>query len=170
MLLSEKNITLRPLTEEDTKPMAVLANNRNIWNNLRDLLPSPYTENDAETFIRLVKQEQLQTKFAIDYNEQFCGVIGLVPQQDVYKKTAEIGYWLGEPFWNKGIATIAVKLITEYGLNSLNFIRIHTGVFEYNIGSMRVLEKNGYEKDGVFKKSIFKNGQICDEHRFSITK
>ena len=168
MILSEKNITLRPLTEEDTKPMALLANNRNIWNNVRDLLPSPYTEKDAETFIHLVKEETAQTKFAIDYKKQFCGVIGLVPQQDVYKMTAEIGYWIGEPFWSKGIATVAVKLITDYGLHTLGFNRIHTGVFEYNIGSMRVLEKNGYGKDGIFKKSIFKNGKIWNEHRFSI--
>ena len=108
--------------------------------------------------------------FAIDYEGQFCGVIGLTRQTDVYKKTAEIGYWIGEPFWNKGIATKSVKLMTSYGLQSLDFIRIHTGVFEYNIGSMRVLEKNGYTKDGVFKKSIFKNGKIWDEHRYSIIK
>lgn len=105
--------------------------------------------------------------FAIEYDKQFCGMAGLVAQQDVYKKTAEIGYWIGEPYWSKGIATIAVKLLTAYAFDELNFIRIHTGVFEYNIGSMKVLTKNGYEKDGIFRKSIFKDGKIYDEHRFS---
>ena len=108
--------------------------------------------------------------FAIEFEGNFCGVIGLIAQTDIYKKTAEIGYWVGEPFWNKGIASNAVKLITDYGLNQLDFIRIHTGIFEYNIGSMRVLLKNGYEKDGIFKNALFKNGQIWDEHRFSKTK
>ena len=79
-------------------------------------------------------------------------------------------YWLGEPYWNKGIATIAVKLITDYGLYQLEYIRIYTGVFEYNAGSMKVLIKNSYFKDGIFKKSIPKNGQIFDEHRFSKIK
>jgi len=85
----------------------------------------------------------------------------------VYHRTAEIGYWLGEPFWNKGIITIAVGLITEFGFNELDLIRIHTGIFEYNIGSMKVLEKNGYKKDGVFEKNITKNGKIVNEHRYS---
>ena len=108
--------------------------------------------------------------FAIEYDRKFCGVIGLIGQSDVYKRTAEIGYWLGEPYWNKGIATVCVNLLTDYGFNQLDFIRIHTGVFEYNIGSMKVLSKNGYSKDGIFKKSILKNGQIFDEHRFSKIK
>lgn len=108
--------------------------------------------------------------FAIEYNKQFCGMVGLLGQSDVYKKTAEIGYWIGEPYWNKGIATVAVKLLTVYGFDQLDVIRIHAGIFEYNIGSMKVLTKNGYEKEGVFKKSILKDGKIYDEHRFSKTK
>jgi RimJ/RimL family protein N-acetyltransferase len=97
-------------------------------------------------------------------------MIGLVAEKDVYRRTANIGYWLGEPFWNNGIITKAVKLITDYGFNKLNFIRIHTGIFEFNIASMKVLEKNGYVKDGVFKKNIFKNGKVWDEHRYSKIK
>jgi ribosomal-protein-alanine N-acetyltransferase len=169
-MFKEDNIILRSLINSDEESLATLANNKKIWDNVRDYFPFPYTNNDAKTFINLTKQEEIPMTFAIEYNGQFCGIIGLEGQSDVYKKTAEIGYWIGEPFWNKGIATSAVKLVTEYGLKSLDFIRIHTGVFEFNTGSMRVLEKNGYEKDGVFKKSIFKNEQIWDEHRFSIIK
>ena len=169
-MLRKGQILLRPLIDEDQKSLANLANNKKIWDNVRDLLPNPYTNKDAEIFINITKQEDTPMTFAIEFQKQFCGVIGLVRQSDVYRKTAEIGYWIGEPFWNKGIATTAVNLITDYGLNSLDLNRIHTGVFEYNIGSMRVLEKNGYSKDGIFKKSIIKNGQVCDEHRFSITK
>jgi [ribosomal protein S5]-alanine N-acetyltransferase len=158
------------LQDHDTGPLAHLANNKNISDNLRDFFPYPYSTADAIFFIRLVKKEDPQMTFAITYQGQFCGVIGLIGQPDVYCKTAEIGYWLGEPFWNKGICTAAVKLVTDYGLKKLDFIRIHTGVFEYNIGSMRVLEKNGYKKEGIFEKSVFKNGKIWDEHRFAKTK
>ncbi|HEV8083166.1 MAG TPA: GNAT family protein [Chitinophagaceae bacterium] len=169
-MLKEGNIILRPLYDNDANVLAQLANNKKIWDNIRDFLPSPYVIDDANHFIKLTQKENPQMTFAIGYDSQFCGVIGLLGQSDVYKRTAEIGYWIGEPYWNKGIATVSVKLLTEYGFNKLDFIRIHTGVFEYNIGSMKVLKKSEYSKDGVFKKSILKNGQIFDEHRFSKTK
>ena len=169
-MLKEGAIILRPLYDNDLDALARLANNRKIWDNVRDILPSPYSIDDANYFIKLTQKENPQTTFAIEYCKEFCGVIGLVGQSDVYKKTAEIGYWIGEPYWNKGIATVSVKLLTQYGFDQLDFIRIHTGVFEFNIGSMKVLKKNGYSKDGIFKKSILKNGQIFDEHRFSKTK
>ena len=154
------------LKDEDASALAQLANNKKVWDNLRDVLPHPYTMEDAVSFINITKQENPQVSFAVEYDGAFCGMIGLVPQKDVYRKTAEIGYWLGEPFWAKGIATKAVALITDYGFNELNFIRIHTGIFEYNIASMKVLEKNGYMKDGIFQKSVFKNNKIWDEHRY----
>ena len=166
-MLSEGKIGLRSLKIDDKMSLASLANNKNIFDNVRDYLPFPYKESDAEEFIQLVQKENPQTTFAIEYEGQFCGMCGLMLQADVYRKTAEIGYWIGEPFWNKGIATMAVKLLTQYGFNHLDLVRIHTGVFEYNRASMKVLEKNGYEKDGIFKKSIIKNGSIWNEHRYS---
>ncbi len=169
MLHSEK-IILRSLTDDDASALALLADNKKIWDNVRDILPHPYTIDDAIFFINLTKEENPQMSFAIEYEGKFCGMIGLVAQQDVYRRTAEIGYWLGEPFWGKGIATEAVGLITDYGFNELGFVRIHTGIFEHNIGSMKVLEKNGYKKDGVFEKNIIKNGKMIDEHRYSKIK
>lgn len=166
-MLREGNIVLRRLTIGDKQSLAMLANNKKIWDNVRDYLPFPYTLQDAEIFINHYKNEDVPTVFAIEFDGRFCGVIGLVKQSDVYKLTAEIGYWLGEPFWGKGIATTAVKLMTQYGFDTLKLVRIHTGIFEYNIASMHVLEKNNFEKDGIFKKSILKNGKIWDEHRFS---
>jgi len=163
-----RDITLRKLTLSDRKNLALLANNKKVWDNLRDYIPFPYTEKNAEDFIALVKDESPTLTFAIAYKEQFCGVISLIRQADVYRLTAEIGYWIGEPFWNKGIATEAVQFITAYGFTELELVRIHTGIFEYNKTSMRVLEKCGYTKDGVFEKSVIKNDQIWDEHRYSI--
>lgn len=166
-MLQQDKIILRSLTDDDKEALAQLANNKKIYDNVRDGLRHPYTIDDAVFFINSTKNKNPQVSFAIEYDGAFCGMIGLIPQKDVYRKTAEIGYWLGEPFWNKGIVTTAVALITEYGFDELNFIRIHTGIFEYNIASMKVLEKNGYAKDGVFEKSIIKNEKIWNEHRYS---
>ena len=169
-MLQVENIILRSLNNDDAPALAALANNKKIWLNVRDALPHPYTLNDAFFFIDLIKNNDPQTSFAIEYDGALCGMIGLVPQKDVYRLTAEIGYWLGEPFWNKGIITKAVALITNYAFDVLGFIRIHTGIFEYNIASMKVLEKNGYKKDGVFEKSVIKDGKIFNEHRYSKLK
>jgi len=169
-MLQHEKIILRPLNNNDSTELALLANNKKIWDNLRDYIPFPYTINDAISFINMVKDQKPFMTFAIEFDGHLCGVIGLVAQKDVYRKTAEVGYWIGEPYWNKGIATVAVKLITEYGFDQLDYVRIHTGVFEYNTGSMKVLEKNGYKKDGIFETAILKNSQIWNEHRFSKIK
>ena len=159
-------VSLRKLVLEDKTKIAQLLNNKNIWDNLRNHVPFPYSEQDAINFIGFVNSNDQQEVFAIDYQEEFCGIIGLIIQEDVYVKTAEIGYWLGEPFWGKGIMTKAVELMTEYGFGKLKLVRIYTGVFEYNITSMKVLEKNGYVKEGIFKKAIYKNRKTWDEHRY----
>ena len=159
-------IKIRPLNLSDKSELANLANNKKIWDNLRDYIPYPYNENDANNFIKLTEQESPKQNFGIEYNGKLCGVIGLIVQKDVYRKSAEIGYWIGEPYWGKGIATKAVELITDYGFNTLDLKRIYTGVFEYNIASMKVLEKNGFEKEGILKKAVLKNEIFFDEHRY----
>ncbi len=159
-------VKIRQFTVLDQSELARLANNKNVWDNLRDYIPFPYTEKDAESFIRLNLKENPQQNFGIAFDNELCGVIGLIPQKDVYRKSAEIGYWLGEPFWGKGIATEAVRQITEYGFARLGIIRIYSGVFDYNIASMKVLEKNGFKKEGIFRNAIIKNGKVFDEHRY----
>ncbi len=162
----KEKIKIRPLNLSDKSELAKLANNKKIWDNLRDYFPYPYNENDADFFIKLTEQENPKQNFGIEYNGKLCGVIGLIIQKDVYRKSAEIGYWIGEPYWGMGIATKAVELITVYGFNTLNLNRIYTGVFEYNTASMKVLEKNGFEKEGIFKMAVFKNEKFFDEHRY----
>ena len=166
MFLKEDQIVLRNFKLSDAAKMAVLANNEKISCNLRDAFPHPYTVQDAENFINSFMNQEPVTFFAIEYKGEYTGNISLMMGQDVYRRSAEVGYFIGEPFWHKGIVTIALKLITKYGFEELDIVRIHTGVFEYNTESMKVLEKNGYEKDGVFKKSITKKGQLWDEHRY----
>ncbi|HNY08100.1 MAG TPA: GNAT family protein [Bacteroidales bacterium] len=167
MNLISGNVKLRSFTENDAQRMAELANNEKISQNLRDGFPHPYTLNDARTFIKNCMNQNPITTFAIEYNGEHVGNVGLMPGQDVYRKSAEIGYFIGEPYWNKGIATIAINLITEYGFKDLGLVRIHAGVFEYNNASMHVLEKCGYERDAIFKKAIVKKNSIWDEYRYS---
>jgi len=162
----ENLVNIRPLEFSDKSELARLINNKSVWDNLRDYIPFPYSEKDADFFISLTKEESPQQSFAIDFKEKLCGVIGLLIRKDVYRRSAEIGYWLGEPYWGLGIATKAVGLITKYGFEELNLNRIYAGVFEYNVASMKVLEKNGFEKEGIFRNAILKNNQVYDEHRY----
>lgn len=104
----------------------------------------------------------------VEYEGALAGVVGLVPQTDVYRISAEIGYWLGESFWGKGIMTEAVKRMVDYGFNHLNLVRIFTGVFDFNKGSQRVLEKAGFQLECIFRKALIKNGVVCDEYRFAV--
>ena len=167
MELEDKNIRLRPLHYNDRENLARLANNKKIWKVLRDLFPYPYTIKDAENFIDMVKTHESMITFAIEYHHEFAGVISLIVQQDVYRKSAETGYWIGEPFWGKGIATSALGLLTEYGFKELKLKRIFASVFEGNEASYRVLEKCGYKHEGTFRKAVFKNKHLIDELRFA---
>ncbi len=167
MKLKSGNIVLRELRKSDAKRLSELANNEKISRNLRDGFPNPYTETDAENFLAKFTNQDPVTFFGIDYNGEYVGNISLVPCEDIYRRSAEIGYFIGEPYWNKGIVTTAVNLITDYGFNQLGIIRIQTGVFEYNIASQRVLEKCGFVKEGVFRKSVFKQNKSWDEVRYS---
>ncbi len=170
MELVDEEVRLRPLRYSDREQIAKLANNRKIWNNLRDMLPHPYTLEDADKFLDMVKKQEPLVSFAIEYKYAFAGVIGMVPGVDVYRKGSEIGYWLGEPFWGKGIATKAVKLATKYAFEELKFERLHAGVFETNDASKRVLEKCGYTLECITKKAIFKNNKLMAEYKYVIFK
>jgi RimJ/RimL family protein N-acetyltransferase len=165
---AHEEVKLRQFKPEDASSMQELANNEKVARNLRDAFPHPYTLEDAKGFIDHVKDQDPPLVFAISYNDTYVGNIGLGPSEDVYRRSAEIGYFIGEPYWNKGIATKAVKLITEYGFSTLNLVRIHTGIFEFNPASMRVLEKGGFEKEAIFKASISKMGKIWNEHRYAL--
>lgn len=160
-------VIIRLLQENDAERLALLANNKNISDNLRDGFPHPYTINDALDFIAKFKDQKQAKVFAIEYNDEYVGNIGLTQETDIYRNSAELGYFIGEPYWNMGITSIAIKLICEYGFNQMDIVRIHCGVFEYNIASQRLLEKCDFQKEGIFKKAISKKGKIWDEVRFA---
>jgi len=170
MELTNGLIILRALRYSDKEVIAALANNKRIWNNLRDEFPYPYTENDALKFIDAIKMKEIQVDFAIEYEHKFTGVISLTLQKDILRHSAEIGYWIGEPFWRKGIGTAAVALIVEFGFKTLGLQRIFASVFEGNIASQKVLEKCGFQLEGTFRKGVFKNNRFLNDHRYGLTK
>jgi RimJ/RimL family protein N-acetyltransferase len=167
MILRSVEVELRPLTETDAPLMAELANNERISQNLRDGFHHPYTLADAGNFINSFKDNTVAIVFAITYKGEYAGNISLMPGTDVYRKSAELGYFIGEPYWNKGIVTKAVNLIVDYGFSTLGFVRVHAGIFEYNVSSQRVLEKCGFVKEGIFTKSVFKMNKLWDEVRYA---
>ena len=161
---------LRKICRTDAEQIAKLMNNKKVVANLRDLIPFPYRLEDAEEFIGFCEHEDPAANFAIDLDGLLAGVIGLTIQNDIHRKTAEIGYWLGEPFWNKGIMTEAVKAIVDYGFKELDLVRIFTGVFEHNKASHRVLQKAGFKFECIFRKAIIKYGEVMDEFRYAIIR
>jgi ribosomal-protein-alanine N-acetyltransferase len=171
MIIAENDVCkLRSLELDDLEIFAQYANNQKIAINLRDGFPHPYILENAKAFYELVKSEVPENKFVIEYKGNFVGMIGLMPLKDVYRKSAEIGYWLAEPFWNKGIMTKAVISMVDWGWKNLDIVRIHTGIYSYNKASARVLEKSGFTFECEFINSIYKNGIFSNELRYSILK
>ena len=166
MILAAHDIRLRPFEDADIPSLTAVGNNKKIWDNLRDFFPHPYTEDDARVFIRKCRAENPQLTFVIEYQGNTAGCIGLVKQTDIYRLTAEIGYWIGEPYWGLGIATASVNLVAGYAFNHLGLVRIFTGVFDFNRASQRVLEKAGFRLEGIFENSVLKNGKIIHEFRY----
>jgi RimJ/RimL family protein N-acetyltransferase len=170
VIAKDGDVILRKLREDDIDRLAEYANNKKVSRNLRDGFPNPYTVADAKSFIEMANAKNPITIFAVEYQRDYVGNISLTVGSDVYRKSTEIGYFIGEPFWNKGIMTKAVNLITEFGFKQLDIFRIYTGIFEYNKSSQRVLEKCGFIKEAVFKKAICKNNKIYDEIRYAKIK
>lgn len=152
---------------EDAPSVAKYADNRNIWINLRDAFPHPYSLQDAESFLTRVIESNPRTVFAIATKIESIGSIGLMVGKDVHRFTAEIGYWLAEPFWGKGIMTEAVKTLTAYATRDLKLHRIFAEPYTTNPASARVLEKAGFVREGRLRSNVFKDGRILDQFLYS---
>ena len=160
---------LREFRKGDEPSLVRHANNRNVWLNLRDAFPFPYTPADARHWIKLATTNGFNYVFAIDVEGFAVGAIGLHPGVDVHRHSAEIGYWLSEEYWGRGIATEAVQVVTNYAFTTLGMSRVHAEVFHWNAASMRVLEKAGFVREGLLKKSAIKDQQWVDEVVFAKT-
>lgn len=162
--------TLRPWNMDDLPNLVKYANNPKIAKNLMDIFPHPYSSDDGKAFIKRNTESSPTTTMAIDYKGEAIGAIGLHQQNDIFKKSAEMGYWLAEPFWGKGIMTIMVKEMVQYGFEYLDINRIFARPFSSNIGSQMVLAKAGFNLEAKLFKTIYKNGEYLDELIYAIRK
>ena len=166
ILLEGERCRVREWAKTDAESLAEHANNINVAGNLRDRFPHPYTVKDARAFLRQAVAAKDPTNLAIETGGQAVGAIGYVPGRDVERFSAEIGYWLGEPFWGRGIVTEALQLVTQHAFEQMNFLRLFALPFADNAGSVRVLEKAGYVLEGRLRRSAIKDGVIRDQLMF----
>lgn len=156
----------------DAAALTVAISNKKILDNLRDGLPYPYTEKDGEDYISdmLSTNEDETFAFAITSDNKVIGSIGVFRQENIHRQTAELGYYISEEYWGKGIMTEAVKQICEYVFSNSDIIRIYAEPFAYNIASCRVLEKAGFQYEGTLRNNAVKNGKVIDMKMYSILK
>ena len=156
----------------DAKDLATALSNKKVQDNLRDGLPYPYTEQDGKEFISamLSADENETFAFAIMVDDKVVGSIGIFRQGNIHSQTAELGYYIAEEYWGKGIMTEAVKQICEYVFGDSDIIRIYAEPFAYNIASCRVLEKVGFQYEGTLRSNAVKNGKVIDMKMYSLIK
>jgi len=154
----------RPYNLDYADMFAQIRNNPNILDNGYDKTPNPFTKQDAINFINIQLGKIPPQRFLLFFDNELAGEIGITIQEDVHRLCAEIGYFIAEPFWGKGLATEAIKKMTEYTFTTFEIVRISAGVFDFNKASMKALEKNGYYLESIRKKSVIKNGKIIDDY------
>lgn len=170
MPLKSTQCTLRAWQSDDVEALLRHANNRHIWRNLRDRFPHPYTPADAASWLHHTTENPHEPNFAIEVAGEAVGGIGLILGQDIDRRSAEIGYWLSEQFWGQGIITDAVRALTEYGFATFDLCRIWANVFAWNPGSMRVLEKAGFVREGLLRRAATKEGQTIDMVLYALVR
>lgn len=165
-------IEIREWKVSDAEALAGLLNDKRILDNLRDGLPYPYTESDALWYINscLSADKNKQFCFAIVNNDRVVGSLGIFRQENIHFKTAELGYYLGVDYWGKGIMTEAVRLACKYVFDNTDIVRVYAEPFAENIGSCRVLEKNGFVLEGILRKNAYKNGSFRDMKMFALVR
>ncbi|HSL89186.1 MAG TPA: GNAT family protein [Ignavibacteriaceae bacterium] len=161
---------IRSYENSDIDALIKYANNVNVSRWLMNTFPFPYTTDEAVIWLANCAAQDPETNFAIADDKELIGAIGLKLFDDVFIHNAEIGYWLGEPFWGKKIITNAVKEMTKFGFNNFNLNRIFANVFEGNPASASVLENCGYSLEGILKKAVFKKGKFLDQYIYAILK
>lgn len=163
---------LRKWRIEDIESVARYANNDKIACNLRDAFPYPYTRKDAENYVEgcINSSEDNQLCRAIVVDGKAVGSIGVFVGSDVYRKSAELGYWLAEEYWNKGIMSAAVRQICADAFESFDIVRIYAEPFAHNAGSRKVLENAGFTLEGVMKNGVYKTGQVCDYCMYALLR
>ena len=170
--LGETDMELKKWTRDWINDLARFANNKKIADNVRNVFPHPYTSEDAEQYIDFCLNAPVdkQLFFAIVVDSRAVGSIGITLGSDVHAKSAEIGYWLGEEYWNRGLATKAIREMCRTAFSRYDIVRIFAEVFADNAGSCKALEKSGFLMEGRLRKSVFKNGRYLDSLIFGLIR
>ncbi|GHF77882.1 GNAT family N-acetyltransferase [Thalassotalea marina] len=162
-------IIFRPLDLNDQQHLVTALNNNLVTQYLSSQIPRPYSNEDAKWFIETGSQENAMVQ-AITYHGHFCGVIGIYLKQNEYAHAAELGYWLAPEFWQKGIATKAVTKFCDLVFSETSVFRIYNPVSSPNHASIRVMQKAGFNLEGIHKMAVYQNEQYCDEHVYALIK
>lgn len=170
MRLELTTCIVRQWADGDAESLHRHANNRRVSMHLRDRFPYPYELQHAQTFLSWVRQQPMPTVWAIEVDGEAAGGIGVVQMTDVERVSAEVGYWLGEAFWGRGVMTDALRAITDEAFRQFDLRRIFALPFADNIGSIRVLEKSGYVLEGRMPQSAIKDGVIRDQLMYGTYK
>jgi RimJ/RimL family protein N-acetyltransferase len=165
-----KQVSLRSWTHDDLDALVAQADNPRIAQWLTDSFPHPYTREDGVRFLHHVTSHDPARVLAVCYNGEPVGSIGVFPQQDIFRKNAELGYWLAEPYWGKGIMTESIRQMCAYGFSHFDIVRIFARPFGTNTASQRVLEKAGFVLEASLRQTIFKNGEWHDELVFAVRR
>jgi [ribosomal protein S5]-alanine N-acetyltransferase len=155
-------VNLRRWQAGDRAALLVNANNRSVWRNLTHAFPHPYTEADADFWLDFSNQDSESLHLTIEANGTSIGGVGIAAGEGVFSRTGELGYWVAETHWGRGVATAAAKAMLQHAKANLHFARLEAAVFGWNPVSMRVLEKVGFEKEAVLRRSVYKDGQLAD--------
>ncbi len=163
---------IRQWRESDAPDLASALSNKKILDNLRDGLPFPYTEKDGLDFIKamLSAKKNDTFPFAVTVDDKAIGSIAVFRQGNIHRLTGELGYYIAEEYWGNGIMTQAVRQICEYVFKNSDLIRIYAEPFAYNTASCRVLEKAGFQLEGVLRNNAIKNGKVLDMKMYSLIK
>lgn len=170
MELLLERCTIRSWEPEDAGSLVLNADNKHVWRTLRDRFPRPYRRPNAEAWIHHARSMHPETAFAIVVDGEAAGGIGVELLADVYRGTAEIGFWLGQSWWGRGIATEAVGALTDWAFDQFNLRRIYASVFESNPASARVMEKCGYILEATLRGGILKEGRVLDEWIYAMVR
>jgi [ribosomal protein S5]-alanine N-acetyltransferase len=169
-ILDLGNCRLRHFRQEDAASIARHADDREVWLNLRDRFPHPYTLDDARAWIAHALAESPMTDYVIEMDGEAIGSIGYTPGGDISRRSAEVGYWLGRAYWGRGIATAAVRALTDQLLTRPDFDRLHATIFAWNPASARVLEKAGFILEGRLRNAVVKDGRTTDGLLYAIVR
>lgn len=170
VLIEGRGFRLRRFSPADMGSLAYHANNANIAVRLQDRFPHPYTEADARQFIEYARSAEMESVFAIEVDGEAAGAVGIMFQQDVYSQSGELGYWLGEEYWGRGIVSQAVKAMVQHAFGDLRLRRVYARIFSNNIASRRVLEKAGFQFEGMARQAVVKNDKVLDVFHYAILK